>query len=217
MRFPAYGLYAITPDRYPHRERLLNEVEAAISGGLALLQFRDKSGDTAWRQQTAEDLVQLCTRNECPLIINDDIDLALEINAAGVHLGEDDPDLSKARQLLGEEAIIGASCYNRLELGERAANQGASYLAFGSMYASSSKPKARSCSPEVISAAKALSLPLVAIGGITPDNVGSLVQAGADYVAVISSLFDAEDIQQQAELFTRHIEWAHEQAGFKNP
>lgn len=196
-----YGLYAITALRYPQDQRLLAESEAALLGGASLLQFRDKSGDAVWRREMAGRLNTLCQQYFVPLIINDDIDLAASVGAAGVHLGKGDATLADALAALGPDGIIGASCYNRLDLAQSAATQGASYLAFGSMFHSDSKPQAVHCPLQTLNAARRFGLPLVAIGGITVENGLSLITAGANYLAVIGAVFDANDVQRAAGQF----------------
>ncbi len=196
-----YGLYAITPPRYRQDGLLLAETEAVLSGGASLLQFRDKSGDAGWRLEMAGKLNSLCQGYQVPLIINDDIDLAAKTGAAGVHLGQGDADIAQALAELGPDSIIGVSCYNRLDLAQAAATAGASYLAFGSMFSSGSKPQAVHCPVETLLAARTFGLPLVAIGGISIENGASLVAAGASYLAVISAVFDAVDARCAAQQF----------------
>ena len=205
-----YGLYAITPPRYRQAQRLLAESEAALLGGASLLQFRDKSGDAGWQLEMAGQLNSLCQRYRVPLIINDDIDLAARVGAAGVHLGRDDAAIPAARAELGLEGIIGASCYNQLDLAQSAATAGASYLAFGSMFSSASKPQAVHCPLQTLTAAQKFGLPLVAIGGITMENGAALVTAGASYLAVIGAVFDTTDVQRAVERFGGLWKQSHE-------
>ncbi|MGO4701859.1 thiamine phosphate synthase [Dyella sp. 2RAB6] len=193
------GLYAITDGP---RDDLLAAVAQALDGGARLVQYRDKTADHARRQAEATALRQLCASHGVPLIINDDIQLAVAIQADGVHLGEHDPALAAARAALGAQAIIGVSCYDSLERAHDLAAGGADYLAFGAFFPSPTKPLARRAAPELLRQSAALGLPRVAIGGITPDNAGSLVDAGADYLAVISALFGAADVRAAAQTFT---------------
>jgi thiamine-phosphate pyrophosphorylase len=192
--FLAPGLYAITPANWPPA-RLLPAVRAALAGGVRLVQYRAKPEPDA---DLARELLKLCQKANAALIINDDIELATIIDAHGVHLGRDDDDPARARQLLGNEAIIGVSCYNDLERARELAAGGPDYLAFGSLFASPTKPDAVNCAPEVLTEARELGLPLTAIGGITLDNAPMAIEAGADLVAVITDLFDADDIEQRA-------------------
>jgi len=141
------------------------------------------------RRSEAAALAALCARYGAPLIINDDVELAAVIGAAGVHLGEHDGDLARARARLGNGAIIGVSCYDSLERARELAAAGADYLAFGAFFVSPTKPQARRAAPGLLDAAAALGKPLVAIGGITPDNARPLIEAGADFIAVVAGVF----------------------------
>lgn len=192
LPWPPSGLYAITPDERDS-QRLLERVEPVLQAGAAWLQYRNKSADAALRAQQARMLQPLCARHGVPLIINDDWRLAAAIGADGVHLGEDDGEIFVARAALRDGAIVGASCYDRLDLAENAVRAGASYVAFGAFFPSPTKPHARIAAPELLAQAASLCVPRVAIGGITPDNGRSLVDAGADLLAVISGVFDAPD------------------------
>lgn len=194
------GLYAITNGP---RHDLRAAVEAALAGGASVIQYRDKTGDQSRRMTEAAMLADLCAMHSVPLIINDDIELSLTCHAAGVHLGADDADIASARNRLGKQAIIGISCYDSFDRARRAAHQGADYVAFGAFHSSSTKPTARHATPELLSASKSLGLPVVAIGGISPDNAPALIGAGADSVAVISSLFNATDIEAVARRFSQ--------------
>ena len=185
------GLYLLTPDE-PDTACLRARV-AAVIGEASLLQYRNKAASRALRLAQARVLLPLCRQAGVPLLVNDDIDVAAEAGADGVHLGEHDGALALARQALGEAAIIGASCYNDLERARLAAANGADYIAFGAFHASATKPGARRAEPALLRAAASLGLPRVAIGGITPDNGPALVQAGADLLAVVSGVFDAPD------------------------
>lgn len=190
--WPRRGLYAITPDE-ADTHRLLARVETVLRAGAALLQYRNKSASEDLRTEQALALQPLCRSFEVPLIINDDWALAAAIGAAGAHLGEDDGELALARHELGAEAIVGASCYDNLGLARQAVFAGASYVAFGAFFPSSTKPNARSASLELLQEAAILGIPRVAIGGITADNARPLVEAGVDLIAVISGVFDAPD------------------------
>lgn len=185
------GLYAITDG--PRRD-LLDVVEQALAGGVVLLQYRDKASPASRRLREARALRTLCARYDVPLIINDDVALCAAIGADGVHLGRSDWDLSTARSVLGRKAIIGVSCYDDIRRARALAAAGADYVAFGAFFPSTTKPTARRAAPELLRQSAALGLPRVAIGGITPDNGASLVDAGADFLAVISGLFGAADV-----------------------
>jgi thiamine-phosphate pyrophosphorylase len=192
---PERGLYAITDGP---RADLLDVCSAAIEGGAALLQYRDKTTDRPRRLAEASALAALCALHGVPLIVNDDIDLAAAVGAAGVHLGEDDADVAAARARLGAHAIVGVSCYDSLDRARSLAAAGADYLAFGAFHPSPTKPDARKATPSLLRAAKALGVPLVAIGGITARNGAPLVEAGANYLAVISAVFGARDVRAAA-------------------
>jgi thiamine-phosphate pyrophosphorylase len=192
------GLYAITDSP---RDDLIDACAAAIDGGAVLLQYRDKTADAARRLREARELAALCARHGVPLIVNDDIELAAESGAAGVHLGEDDASIEVARARLGANAIIGVSCYDSLDRGRRLASAGADYLAFGAFFPSPTKPVARRATPALLRDAKPLGVPLVAIGGITPENGAALIDAGANYLAVISAVFGARDVLAAARSF----------------
>lgn len=197
-RLPGGGLYAITDGP---RADLRDAAAAALDGGAALLQYRDKTADAPRRLREAQALAQLCADRGVPLIVNDDIELAAAVGAAGVHLGERDSDIAAARARLGADAIVGVSCYDSAPRARQLAAAGADYLAFGAFFPSSTKPAARRAAPALLREARALGLPLVAIGGITPDNGGTLIEAGADYLAVIAAVFGAADVRAAASRF----------------
>lgn len=189
------GLYAIT-DSQLLAGRFLSYVEAALDGGVTLLQYRDKSDNQAQRLREAETLRELCARYKTRLIINDDAELAARLGV-GVHLGQTDGPLTPARTLLGREAIIGSTCHAQLELAEQAAREGASYVAFGRFFNSVTKPGAPAANVELIQQAKArIKLPVAVIGGITLDNAAPLVEHGADLLAVVHGLFGADSPQE---------------------
>lgn len=195
--FPG-GLYAITSEA-EDTERLLARVEAALAGGVAAVQYRDKSADVARRHEQASELVALCHRFGVPLIVNDDLRLADLCDADGVHLGRDDGSVREARIILGKGKFIGASCYQSLELAQAAQAAGADYVAFGSFFPSPTKPAAARASLDLLrDAARLIHVPIVAIGGITLTNAPALLDAGADSLAVLSALFDAPDIRTAA-------------------
>ena len=189
--FLARGLYLITPDE-PDCDRLLARTQPLLAY-VACLQYRNKRVDGVELRRQADGLRALCSDAGVPLIVNDDAALAAAIGADGVHLGEHDGAIATARALLGNDAIIGVSCYDNPALAAGAAAQGADYVAFGAFFPSPTKPHARRASIDLLRQSSAPGLPRVAIGGITPDNARALVEAGADMVAVVSGVFDAED------------------------
>lgn len=192
------GLYAITDGP---RTDLIEVCTAALAGGAALLQYRDKTADHARRRSEADALHALCMRHRVPLIINDDVGLALAVGASGVHLGERDDTVASARARLGKHAIIGVSCYDSIERARAMAAAGADYLAFGAFFASPTKPQARRAGLRLLREARTFGVPLVAIGGISADNARQLIDAGADAVAVVSALFGARDVRAAAVRF----------------
>ncbi|MCU7958935.1 MAG: thiamine phosphate synthase [gamma proteobacterium symbiont of Bathyaustriella thionipta] len=201
------GLYGITANNHHSLPGLLQQVEAAINGGMRILQYRNKSSDSGSRYREAKALQDLCQQQQIPLIINDDMQLAVEVDAAGVHLGKEDGCVADCRQRLGHNKMIGVSCYNSIEQALLAEQQGADYVAFGRFFPSSSKPLASPADINTLQQAKEkLSIPIVAIGGINADNGGALIAAGADMLAVIAGLFAAADIQAAARQLTSLFE-----------
>lgn len=204
------GLYAITDDQLTPPDKLLTSVAAALRGGAVLVQYRSKTATQTERLRQAGSLAALCREAGVPLLINDDPDLALRVNAAGVHLGQDDCSLQQARKQLGNQAIIGITCHHRLDLAREAADNGAGYLAFGRFFNSGTKPGAPAAEAAVLTQARDFQLPVTAIGGITVDNGEPLIKAGADLLAVVGGLFGGtdEDIEQRARqltgLFAKH-------------
>ena len=193
------GLYAITDEQRIPAARFAQSVEQALRGGAAIIQYRDKSGDAGKRLRQATELRELCTQYRALLIINDDIALAQNVCADGVHLGVHDAGLYDARDVVGDDFIIGVSCYANFERARLLSLQGANYVAFGAFYASPTKPDAAQATPALLSEARQrLAVPTCAIGGIDASNAGALIQAGADMVAVISGLFAQHDIEQAA-------------------
>jgi thiamine-phosphate pyrophosphorylase len=196
------GLYAITDGA--GLPTLAAAVESAIRGGVRLIQYREKSMHRDRRLGEARALLELCRGHGISLIINDDVALAAEIGADGVHLGRDDGRVEDARVQLGPRAVIGVSCYDSLERAVQAAHEGADYVAFGSFFASGSKPTAVRAPVTLLSEARRrLDIPLCAIGGITPQNGADLVAAGADMLAVIRGLFGAADVNATAKAYSK--------------
>ncbi|QYZ65713.1 MAG: thiamine-phosphate synthase [Gammaproteobacteria bacterium (ex Lamellibrachia satsuma)] len=199
-----HGLYAITDTALAQNRNLAEQVAQALLGGARIIQYRDKSGDRSRRQAEAKSLLKLCRKHHALLLINDDLELAKSIGADGIHLGRDDAFLPQARALLGPEAIIGVSCYNQLELAREASRAGADYIAFGRFFPSQTKPDAVQADPELLrQASRELPQPQVAIGGITPENGGPLIDAGADMLAVIEAIFNQTDIRLAAARFSK--------------
>lgn len=191
------GLYGVTVDNDP---QIILKVTRVLEGGARVIQYRNKTRKQDSRL-IAEQIAKLCRHFNAIFIINDDIDLALAVDADGVHLGKNDPDVFVAREKIGDK-IIGVSCYNDLSLAIKAEQQGADYVAFGRFFPSMTKPDAVAADISLlISAKEKLSLPIVAIGGITTDNAKKLIDSGADAIAVINGLFEQEDVNRTAKQF----------------
>lgn len=196
-------LYAITDSQLMPNEKLVAGVTAALKGGCKFVQYRDKSNNISQRLAEAQKLLALCNNYKANLIINDDLQLAHQLHAKGVHLGQEDGDVATARVLLGEKAIIGVTCHDSLALAQKAIDDGASYIAFGRFFSSNTKPSARPATLSLLSEArnKFPGTMIVAIGGITIGNAANVLAAGADMIAVCHSLFSADNIEAQTKLF----------------
>ena len=197
-----HGLYLITPEIPEQPRDLVTAVAAGLRGGATVVQLRDKTSSPHNRVACAIDLNDMCRHYSALFIINDDIELAAAVGADGVHLGRDDSSIDHARTRLGADAIIGASCYADLARAHTAIQRGATYVAFGRFFASTTKPSASAAPLDLITTARAqLDAPIVAIGGITPENGGALIAAGADMLAVSGALFGQLDIESTAASF----------------
>lgn len=192
---PKQGIYVITDGC---SDRLIERIELALAGGAAMVQYRDLTNDTSRRRDEAHALASLCAQHGAPLIIDHDIALAKAVAAAGIHMSQADGDPAAARAELGREAIIGVSCYASAELAHAAAKAGASYVSFGAFFPSPTKPDAGRAPLELLLDTATLGVPRVAIGGITPENGGVLVDAGADFLATVSTVLAAPDVRQAA-------------------
>lgn len=210
LRFPS-GLYGITPE-WDDTDRLLQAVADAQRGGMRVLQWRRKLASAELATHQLHALQALCNELALPLLINDNWQLAAQINADGAHLGQSDGNLAEARAGLAQPKYIGASCYNQPDMARVALEAGVDYVAFGAMYSSSIKPDAVRATPANLQEGLALCrdfcienkrAAVVAIGGITPENAADVIQAGADSIAVISSLFDAPNVYERAQHFSR--------------
>ena len=195
------GLYAITPEGLSPGD-LIERATCALAGGVRILQYRGKNADPKQRVDAARALAALCRRSGAAFIVNDDVELALAVGADGAHLGREDGDLGEARVRL-EGKLLGASCYDRIERARAAIAAGADYVAFGSVFASPTKPSAVRAPLALFAQARTLGVPLCAIGGITLESAPLLVRAGADLLAVVSDLFDAGDITARARAYAR--------------
>ncbi|MEQ1767147.1 MAG: thiamine phosphate synthase [Methylotenera sp.] len=197
------GLYAITPDE-ADTALLLTKVETALQGGVSILQYRNKPANHKLQTQQARAILPLCRQYHVPFIINDSVKLCLTLDADGVHLGADDGNIVEVRARLGADKILGASCYNSFDLALSAQQAGADYVAFGACFASSTKPHAPVASLDLFKQAKAqLHIPAVAIGGITLKNAPSVIEAGANSIAVINAIFSQDDVKSTTQQFTQ--------------
>ncbi|MCB1614744.1 MAG: thiamine phosphate synthase [Pseudomonadales bacterium] len=189
-KYALQGLYAITDETLLPEDCFIGKITTVLKNGCKIIQYRNKHGSSVLRQKQAEQLRKLCTQYDACLLINDDVELALACKADGVHLGQNDIALNKARKQLGSNAIIGITCHDSLDLAVQAQHEGADYVAFGSFFPSAIKPHAQRAPKALLIEAKAqLNIPLVAIGGITRDNGRQLIDCGADMLAVISDLW----------------------------
>ena len=197
------GLYLVTPD-WDDTERLLEVTEAALEGGVTLLQYRHKTATPALRLAQASALLALCRRFGCPFIVNDHVELCLEIGADGVHVGGTDAPVAAVRAQIGPDLLLGASCYGDLALARTAHAGGASYVAYGGFYPSRVKKYPVTTDTGILAEShSAVPLPTVVIGGMTAENAAPLVAAGADMVAAISSVYLADDPGAAAAAFSR--------------
>ncbi|MGQ0699488.1 MAG: thiamine phosphate synthase [Panacagrimonas sp.] len=199
------GLYAITPTALcADPERLLVAVAAALRGGARCIQYRDKSDGHARRRDSCRRLLVLCRRHDALLIVNDDVELAAEVGADGVHLGLDDLPVNEARARLGPDRIVGVTCADSLARVRAAGESGVDYVALGAFFPSRTKPDARHATPDLLRDARVqTSLPICAIGGITPRNAAPLVEAGADLIAAVEGVFGAPDVEAAARMYVR--------------
>jgi thiamine-phosphate pyrophosphorylase len=195
------GVYAVTPETEDTSE-LIAKVTAVLNGGAGVIQYRNKNSAYAMRREQCIELLACVRAFDATLIVNDSSKLALEVGADGVHLGMDDESVEKARNRLGQNRIIGVSCYNDLERARAAQAAGADYVAFGSFFLSPTKPAAVRASMNLLRSAKAeLAVPVVAIGGINMDNAAALITAGVDALALVSGLFHSNEIEKQTRAY----------------
>ncbi|MDA8363085.1 MAG: thiamine phosphate synthase [Gammaproteobacteria bacterium] len=204
VRQRVHGLYVIADPACLGARPLGTAVEQALRGGARIVQYRDKDADARERYRRAAELARLCNRHAVPFIVNDDPRLASDVGAQGVHLGRDDGEAAYARAILGPDAIIGISCYNEFERAMRAVDAGADYVAFGSVFPSRTKPRAVRASHDLLRRARSeLGVAVVAIGGIKPENGATLIEAGADALAVIAGVFGEADVCAAASAYAR--------------
>jgi thiamine-phosphate pyrophosphorylase len=195
------GLYLVTPN-WEDTARMVRITETALHAGAAMVQYRNKDAHASLRREQGAALLGLCRRYSRPLVINDHLDLCLTLGADGVHVGGTDLSVRAVRAALGPDKIVGASCYGELDLARAAERDGASYAAFGGFYPSLVKQYSFVTAPAIVREARAeLALPIVVIGGMTPDNAAPLVARGAHMVAAISSIYNAEDAERAVRAF----------------
>ena len=203
IKKPLQGIYAIT-DPVLMGDKLLEKAHAAIQGGISVLQYRNKQAPYETQLQQAQQLAELCCAQGVTFLINDNISLAHEVHADGVHLGQQDASIEQARAQLGDNSIIGITCHSDLQLAQRAEQQGASYVAFGRFFSSHTKPQAPPAEFIILEKAKqTLTIPVVAIGGIHHGNAAELTQYGVDMLAVIHGLFAADDVLARTEALVK--------------
>jgi len=197
------GLYAITPDM-ADLNTLIHKTKLAIEGGAFMVQYRSKIQDHAVKMQQFAAILRLCREYDVPCIVNDDVEMCSILNADGVHLGENDDNIAEVRRILGEDAIIGCSCYDQLDRAKQAQKEGASYVAFGAVFPTPTKPNAPRATLALLREAKSeIQIPIVAIGGITVNNAHDVIKTGVDAIAVITSLYEAKTIKETAETFSQ--------------
>lgn len=197
------GLYAITPDM-ADLNTLIHKTQLVIEGGAFMVQYRSKIQDRAVKIQQCAAILRLCREYGVPCIVNDDVEMCRILEADGVHLGENDDNIAEVRRILGEDAIIGSSCYDQLNRAKQAQEEGASYVAFGAVFPTPTKPNAPRATLALLREAKSeIQIPIVAIGGITVNNAHDVIEAGVDAIAVITSLFEAKTIKETAETFLK--------------
>ncbi len=198
------GLYAITNEQMIAPKKFTSRVRQALEGGAKVIQYRNKSQHHELRLEQAESVVALCAEFGALSIINDDIELCKLTNSDGLHIGSNDDDVVYARSELGPEKIIGVSCYSSVDLANQAIAASADYVAFGSVFASSTKPEAPVANLDVLrKAKKELNVPIVAIGGINLNNVSQVIATGVDSVAIISGVFASDDVNVAAHSFAK--------------
>ncbi|GAA3944668.1 thiamine phosphate synthase [Litoribacillus peritrichatus] len=205
------GIYAITdPNLLTSEQQLLDGVAQALAAGVSIIQYRDKQATQAQKLFRAKAITELCNQHQAKCIINDSLSLALAANAHGVHLGQTDGSIAQARAALPNDAIVGVTCHDDLQLAIKAQNEGASYVAFGRFFPSNTKPQAKPAKISVLFEAKQqLSIPVVAIGGINQHNIDQIIRTGVDSIAIIDAIFGQNDIRHSAQQLV-HEFLAHE-------
>lgn len=200
MKFNLKGLYVITDSKLIPKGSFIEIVELALKGGANIVQLREKKSSETEIIDLGKKLIKVTKKYNVPLIINDSPELVKTIGADGVHLGENDLDIEYARKLLGENSIIGVSCYGDIKRGVEAEKNGANYLAFGTPYSTPTKPGRKPTPFETLIEAKKIikTIPIFAIGGIYPENAKDVLETGVDGIAAITSIFRSDDPEKAA-------------------
>lgn len=189
-------LYAVTDRTWVGNQTLYQQVEAALKGGVTCVQLREKKPEATVFLQEAEEICALCRQYNVPFIVNDHVDIALACGADGIHVGQSDMAAGDVRRRIGKEMLLGVSVHT-VEEARRAVQEGADYLGLGAVFPTSTKSDVDQMSSEILQAiCNAVDLPVVAIGGITPDNLLKLSGSGVDGVALVSAIFAAKDIEE---------------------
>ncbi|MBE9836399.1 thiamine phosphate synthase [Campylobacter concisus] len=198
-------IYAISDDILMPENLALEYAREILECGVKFFQFRSKKA--VKNEKLASEILNLCEKFGAKFIVNDDVKFAKKIGAKAVHLGKDDENIKEAFEILGKDAYVGVSCYNDISLAINAAKNGASYVAFGSIFTSPTKPNAPKCGFEVVKEAKQiLNLPVCVIGGINETNIGSLPHVKPDLIAVISAIYKDGNIKENIKNLQRIIE-----------
>ncbi len=197
------GLYVITPDS-ADLNTLIQKTQLAIEGGAFMVQYRSKILNRDVKMQQCAAILRLCREYDVPCIVNDDVEMCRILKADGVHLGENDDNIAEVRRILGEDSIIGSSCYDQLNRAKQAQKEGASYVAFGAVFPTPTKPNAPRATLELLREAKSeIQIPIVAIGGITMNNAHDVIETGIDAIAVITNLYESNSIKETAETLSQ--------------
>lgn len=190
-------LYAITDRKWTGKQSLYEQVESALKGGATVIQLREKQLDEKTFLKEARELKTLCHKYNVPLIINDNIDIMLQSDADGVHVGQDDTDVKEARERIGNDKILGVSCHNPKEA-IKAVHDGANYLGVGSVFQTHTKDNVVHLTHTLLKdITSSVDVPIVAIGGISKDNIMELQGTGVNGVALVSAIFSAENIEEE--------------------
>ena len=198
-------IYAISDDILMPENLALDYAREILECGVKFFQFRSKKA--VKNEKLASEILNLCEKFGAKFIVNDDVKFAKKIGAKAVHLGKDDENIKETFEILGKNAYVGVSCYNDINLAINAAKNGASYVAFGSVFTSPTKPNAPKCGLEIVKEAKQiLNLPVCVIGGINETNIGSLSHAKPDLIAVISAIYEDGNIKENIKNLQKIIE-----------